>query len=303
MEAPDAATVPPCPPGTDEKERLALGYGATVRNAQNSFNAFAAAADVLRRRGIRTAKIHAMDAESGFAIVEDLGGEDLARKIASGADEEAHYREAGKLLVKLHSDPLRPDAHPDWTFQPYDQLAYRTEAALLHEWYLPKIKGRKLSDKDERKMLEAWDDVLGNLSPPRHPVHRDFHAENVLVTDEGLAVIDFQDMMIGQAAYDWVSLLEDARRDVSPVVRAELIGFGAEASGDSASFHQDFAILAAQRNAKILGIFARLVHRDGKDRYTAFIPRMERLFAMDLEREPVRPVAEVLRDIVPEFFQ
>ena len=142
-------------------------------------------------------------------------------------------------------------------------------------------------------------------------VLRDYHAENLLwLPDrEGQArvgVIDFQDGLIGSPAYDLVSLLEDARRDVDPELAIAMIGhyvFNAEQRGEfnRDQFLADYAILALQRNAKILGIFARLASRDGKARYLDFLPRVEAHFHSDLRRAQAAPVLRFFKDHFPEL--
>ena len=140
--------------------------------------------------------------------------------------------------------------------------------------------------------------MLSGLGPADTLVLRDYHAENVLVTEDGVGVIDFQDALVGRSAYDFASLIEDARRDVGEGTARAL--YEDAVSRRSASFADDYAILAAQRNAKILGIFARLIERDGKPRYGAFVPRVRRLFAEDLARPPLAPVRAWAERYLPE---
>jgi aminoglycoside/choline kinase family phosphotransferase len=303
VDAPGAATEPPCPPGADEEQRRELGYVACARLAGNALAAGRAAADVLRSCGIDAPRtLEALEAE-GFAIVEEVVGEPLANACEDEGAEDTFYRQAAELLLRLEGCSAGPDAAEGWTYQTYDRLAYETEVALLHEWYLPGLIGRKLEDDEIRRLDAAWNETFATLSEPRSWVHRDFHAENIISTAKGLAVIDFQDMMIGQAAYDWVSLIEDARRDVSVGVARAVHAIGVQAASDPGRFETDYAVLAAQRNAKILGLFTRLAHRDGKKRYLGMIDRVRRHFLADLARPAVRPVKTELEDIAPELFR
>ncbi|HBS31479.1 MAG TPA: aminoglycoside phosphotransferase, partial [Parvularcula sp.] len=147
---------------------------------------------------------------------------------------------------------------------------------------------------------------------PSTLVMRDFHAENVLWLPDRAGhrragVIDFQDGLFGNPAYDLVSLLEDARRDVSPelaeaMIRRYAAGAGAFSDFDEEAYRRDYAILGAQRNAKILGIFARLIRRDGKPRYADFFPRVEGHFRRDLQHKDLHEVARFFRRHFPERF-
>lgn len=301
MDAPTAATVPPCPPNASEEERRALGYVAMVRGPGNALPAYHAASIILEECGLLVPSMVEMDAEKGFGIVEDLGDERVALASFTEGVEERLYSAAADALDALRSCPAEPGARHGWVFQTYDAFALETEAALLSEWFLPKILDRELSQADEERLAAAWKEVIGNLSAPANWVHRDFHADNLMVCGDRVGVIDFQDLMVGQAAYDWVSLIEDARRDVAPEIRKRLYERGLSGAPDAEAFAGDYAILAAQRNAKILGIFARLAHRDGKRRYLDLLPRVRRFFAEDMQRPAVAPVRAVITDMAPEL--
>lgn len=301
MDAPAAAINPPCPPDADEDERTRLGYGALVRGSGSSLVAYEAAAHILSDLNIRVPRVLHRDVEAGFAIIEDLGTHPVSEAASDRAKEETLYRKAARVLITLGEAPARPGMAHGWAFQTYDHLAYATEAALLGEWFFPKILDCRLSNSDSETLADAWADVLSGLSRATTWVHRDFHADNLMVLGEGIGVLDFQDLMVGQGAYDWASLIEDARRDVGASLRDELYHLGAEHARDPAGFERDYAILAAQRNAKILGLFARLAARDGKERYLDLLPRVRRFFAEDLARPPLRPVADVLKSLAPEL--
>ncbi|MCQ8184711.1 aminoglycoside phosphotransferase family protein [Parvularcula maris] len=302
MDAADAAKEPPCPPEADERQRLRLGYGACVRGSANSLVAYRETATILGERGIQVPSVLACDLERGFAIVSELEGRLLTEAAADQQAEEKLYLAAADVLDVLRSKPAA-DFTGTWPVQAYDRLAYETEAGLLDRWYLPKELGRVLCEQDTAELLAAWREVLGQLSTPRHFVHRDFHAENLLLTEEGVGVLDFQDMMVGQAAYDWVSLIEDARRDVGERAAELVYERGVSGAEDARGFETDYAVLGAQRNAKILGLFARLIHEVGKKRYAAMMSRVRHHFAQDLAREPLRPVREVLERVAPELLQ
>ncbi|MEM1289684.1 MAG: phosphotransferase [Pseudomonadota bacterium] len=301
MDAPSAALTPPCPPGADKKQRLRLGYSALVRGSGNSIVAYTAASRILSGLGLIVPRVIDSDSETGFAIIEDLGSERVADAASSRMREAELYHLAADSLDLLRSQPASAGRHHGWHFQTYDRLAYRTEVELLVDWYIPHRFERRVDDIKRHRLDEAWCSVFGDLSPPRHYCHRDYHAENLMVVGHQIGVLDFQDLMVGQAAYDWVSLIEDTRRDLDKGLAEDLYLRGYQCADDPAAFRRDYAILAAQRNAKILGLFARLAQRDGKKRYLSLLDRVESFFKDDLKRPDVAPVAEALADIVPEL--
>ncbi|MEM9839908.1 MAG: phosphotransferase [Pseudomonadota bacterium] len=301
MDAPAAAINPPCPPTADAAERTRLGYGALVRGSGSSLIAYEAAANVLSELNIRVPRVLHRDVEAGFAIIEDLGTERVADAAEDAGREEVLYRQAADVLITLGSASAKPGLAHGWTFQTYDHLAYTTEANLLAEWFFPKILDRRLSEEDQEALSGAWSEALSSLSQPNAWVHRDFHADNLMVVGDGIGVLDFQDLMVGQSAYDWASLIEDARRDVGQDLRDSLYRLGADHADDHDAFERDYALLAAQRNAKILGLFARLAARDGKERYLNLIPRVRTFFAEDLARPALAPVTDVLHALAPEL--
>jgi aminoglycoside/choline kinase family phosphotransferase len=193
---------------------------------------------------------------------------------ADSAREMPIYEAAIDLLGALH-------AYSPGTLPPYDREVYQREAALFPEWYMPAV-GLDVPGG----YAEAWDAALAPIIDDRSvTVLRDYHAENIMLLGDGsLGLLDFQDALAGHPAYDLVSLLQDARRDVSPVLEATML----ERYGplDRAAY----ALLGAQRNAKILGIFTRLWKRDGKPRYLHYQPRVWGYLERDLEHPALAPV-------------
>ena len=175
------------------------------------------------------------------------------------------------------------------------------EARLFVEWYCP---AQRLY-VDAKGWDAAWEEVMVQLLPRQRPgvtVLRDYHAENIMLlggTDKQ-GLLDFQDALNGHKAYDLVSLLQDARRDVSPELEEAMIGHYLGKTGEAeADFRADYARLGAQRNAKIVGIFVRLWKRDGKPRYLALIPRVWALLERDLAHPALEPVASWFDANVP----
>ena len=244
----------------------------------------------LADNGMRAPQIYAEDAAQGWVLLEDLGNDRMRDWLDDHPDgEEAAYSGAIEALVELAKKPAGP-------FPPYDMATYQREAALLTEWYCPAMG----LDIDVAGYGAAWDAALAPLLDRQSlgvTVLRDYHAENIMLLGDprkGAAqgLIDFQDALVGHAAYDLVSLLQDARRDVSPDLERAMLERYCKATGVGDDFLADYARLGAQRNAKIVGIFTRLYKRDGKPRYLDFIPRVWEAMERDLVHPALTPVAQ-----------
>ena len=239
----------------------------------------------LTEEGLRAPKILARDAASGWVLIEDFGDDRMREALeADPSREQAIYAEAIDTLVTLHRKPAGP-------FDAYDMEVYRREVDLFIDWYCP-LLGLKV---DQAAWQAAWQAVLEPLLDRQKPgvtVLRDYHAENImLLSGGGQGLIDFQDALVGHPAYDLVSLLQDARRDVSPALEDEMLDRYRQAAAPHPEFVADYARLGAQRNTKIVGIFARLWKRDDKARYLAYIPRVWDALERDLAHPALEPVA------------
>lgn len=300
MNAPPAAEGAACPVDASPETRRKLGYNAMARLAGPNLHAYMAIAKTLRAAGLSAPEVYAADPARGFALIEDLGDDLYVRAIPKGADETTLYGAAVDALLRLHAARPAPPQSPQYTMLSYDRTALEAEIGLLIGWYWPHRSGAPVPASLATDYFAAWARVLSQLSAPSDIILRDYHAENLLwlPAREGprrVGIIDFQDGLVGCPAYDLVSLLEDARRDVGLALAEAMIeryvaGGRAQGGFDEAAFRCDYAILAAQRNTKILGIFARLVNRDKKPRYQGFLPRVEAHFRRDLQRAPLAPV-------------
>ena len=253
--------------------------------------------------GFSAPRPYGVDLNAGLMLLEDLGDRTFTRALDSGADEAALYRLAVDLLIELHK---RFDS-PAPGVPPYDDGRLLDEATLLTDWYLPEISGRETPAAQRAAYVDAWRAVFPIArAVPDTLVLRDFHVDNLIVIEgrEGLdscGLLDFQDAVIGPVSYDLVSLLEDARRDVSPAVIADGKSryFAAFPELDRAAFEASYAVLGAQRNAKIIGIFTRLWRRDGKPQYLSHIPRVWRLLEGDLAHPALAGVKAWLDEAIP----
>jgi N-acetylmuramate 1-kinase len=223
----------------------------------------------------RAPAIYAEDMGQGLLLLEDFGDRRMREHLDDNpVDEEAVYRHAIDTLVRLEHAPVANIA-------PYDEAVYVRETGLLAEWYCPAM-GIAVDDAAYDQM---WADALAPImtGAPKVTVLRDYHAENIMLLDDGAqGLIDYQDALIGHPAYDLVSILQDARRDVSPELEGKMLAHYRQAASPDYDFDLHYALLGAQRNAKIIGIFTRLWKRDGKARYLDFLPRMWGLLERDL---------------------
>jgi N-acetylmuramate 1-kinase len=256
---------------------------------------FLRAATWLDANGMRAPRILADDAARGLVLLEDFGDARMRDYLDQWAeDERTVYRAAVDALIELHRLPPGP-------FLDYSLSEYQREARLLVDWYCP---AQQLA-VDSAGYSAAWQDVLAPMLPRQRPgvtVLRDYHAENIMLLGglEQQGLLDFQDALVGHPAYDLVSLLQDARRDVSSEVEAEMFDHYVRGTGVSAEdFLADYARLGAQRNAKIVGIFVRLWKRDGKPRYLAMIPRVWAALERDLAHPALKPVADWFAANIP----
>jgi aminoglycoside/choline kinase family phosphotransferase len=252
---------------------------------------FMAIATWLTERGFRAPIIHAADLDAGLVLIEDFGDARMRETIDDDAGRtEALYAAAVDTLIALH-------AHAPAALRPYDRTELHREVNLLTEWYCPAVG----ISADQASYMAAWDTVFDHaLTDMPVTVLRDYHAENLmLIADGTLGLLDFQDALAGHPAYDLVSLLQDARRDVEPEIEAAMLARYKRETGAGAAFDAAYHVLGAQRNAKIIGIFTRLWRRDGKPRYPALCPRVWRYLERDLAHPVLAPVKDWFDRTIP----
>ena len=298
---------PDGPPVRDGKP-----YSAIAHLAEN-VTPFIAMANALRARGFSAPAIFAADRAAGLLVIEDLG-RDAVVDALSAAPLEPRYEVAADLLAALHRTPL-PGTLPvepgvDYTLPHYDLDALLIEAELLVDWYLPRI-GVNLAPAKREAYGVLWRDALAPVvEMPATWVLRDYHSPNLLwlAEREGVArigLLDFQDAVMGPAAYDLASLAQDARTDVPEMMEIALLSRytrarrAADAGFDAPAFAKAYATLAAQRASKILGIFARLDRRDGKPQYLRHLPRVWAYLQRSLAHPALAPLAAWYRANVP----
>ena len=285
MDQPPALESAPCPPAATPAERAAAGYNALARLAAGRVDAFVATAGWLRGQGLSAPEVLAADPALGLAVLEDLGDDLFARLIERGQAEAPLYDDAIAALVRMHQvappDVLAFDG-VRWPLLTYDETALETADRLLIEW-LPKLKPELAFGPDAVAAWEAiWAPIRARGAAGASVFcHRDYHAENLIwlpgrAGPARVGLLDFQDALKAHPAWDLSMLLHDARRDVSPELEAAALSryFALRPEADRAQLLADYHALGALNIVRIIGIFARLVTRDAKPRYAAFLPRL-----------------------------
>jgi aminoglycoside/choline kinase family phosphotransferase len=249
--------------------------------------------------------VFAADEDAGLLLIEDFGDDTFTRVLAQGGDEAALYDLAVDLLAALHEIP-RADAVPGW-LPPYDDELLLGEAALFTDWYMPAALGEPTPPELRAEYLGLWRAALAPAhAVPQTLVLRDYHVDNLMLLRDrpGVAacgLLDFQDAVAGAGAYDFVSLVGDARRGLGAGVaaRAQARYLERFPGLDRAAFEAAAAVLGAGRAAKIIGIFTRLWQRDGKPAYLSHIPRVWQLLESDLGHPALAPLRAWFANAVP----
>ncbi len=257
---------------------------------------FIAVAEYLCQQGLTAPTIIARDLEQGLLLIDDFGNVRLRETVDEAPHTEAdYYAGVTDLLVHLH-------ARPPMNGLPVHGLdQWLDEVTLFSDWYCPAFD----IEVDRDAFRAAWAEVLAPVEQDglkRVTVLRDYHAENIMLVPgrDGIGhygLLDFQDARVGHPAYDLASVLEDARRDVSPAVEAAMLARYSQATG--LDIEAAYWALAAQRNTRILGVFVRLWKRDNKPHYKSFQPRMWGLLERDLAHPSLVPVRQWFDANVP----
>lgn len=246
------------------------------------FDSFIRLSKHLRELGLSAPQVFASDALNGLALIEDFGVGTYSACLQEGQDEKTLYTLAVDALLQIHNNPDGANIAQDH----YDIETLLSEIDVFSEWYAPEIAPNLDRDQFTKKFRALWTDALQPVAKRFDTlVLRDFHVDNLMLLPhrEGAArcgLLDFQDGVIGPREYDLVSLLQDARRDLSPGLESQLIAhYIANASsrlGTEKEIVHRYYVLAAQRHTRIAGVFIRLNKRDNKPRYLRFLPRVIR---------------------------
>ena len=272
-----------------------VGYAAFLRLSAH-----------LNSLGLSAPRVMARDEANGLALIEDLGDATYTYCLKAGEDERALYCLAVDALLHLHHDPRGPDVG-----QPsYDLGVMLDELAIFAEWFAPAV-ARDLDANFARDWRELWRAALAPVANRFDTlIMRDFHVDNLMLLDgrKGIArcgLLDFQDAALGPCEYDLMSLLQDARRDLAPGLENEMLARYIENApahlGNAADISHRYYILAAQRHARILGVFVRLALRDGKPNYLTWMPRVAQQLRTALDDAQLTDISTLLGAHLPEW--
>jgi hypothetical protein len=256
--------------------------------------------------GTHVPHVYAQDLEQGFLLLSDLGNTTYLQALNAGNAKQL-YSAATDALIQIQL-ASQADELPV-----YDEALLRRELNLFPEWYINKHLGITLTEKQQGKLEECFQRILrNNLAQPRVYVHRDYHSRNLMVTEPNPGIIDFQDAVYGPITYDLASLFKDAYiRWEEPEIMDWLIRYwekarkaGLPVRDDFGEFYRDYEMMGVQRHIKVLGIFARLYHRDGKDGYLKDMPLVfEYLHRACCRYIDLKPLQVLLEELQPQAIQ
>ncbi|MEM1086594.1 MAG: phosphotransferase [Pseudomonadota bacterium] len=293
-----------CLPGMGRREREESGWNAMTRLAASRVDAFVLIAHHLREIGLRPPQIFAHQSQVGLALIEDFGQRrEFARLIERDeADEVDLYKRAAADLAFLHNQDA-PDliTHngEQWPILEFDGIALEANADLYADWFHTYDDRARMTDRDRAQWERARDGLIEQaMGFDRAFTLRDYHAENLLWLPEGrVGLLDFQDAVIGWDAWDMGMLTQDARRFVSKEASESAIDIYLELTGKGySSFLERLYVIGTLNALRIVGLFARLITRDGKPRYEEFMPRQQTLLSQNLQH----PAAAEMRAFIAE---
>jgi len=290
---------PEGPPVHDGKS-----YPKVAHLAQNAYP-FVAIADALRERGFATPEIYQVDYEQGILLIEDLGTEGVLDD--DGQPIAERYRQSVACLAHLHSMQIPQNIPVSAThthhIPDFDRTAMKMEVQLVLDWHIAWKRGTPPTDIERAEYLAIWDALIDELATAeKNLLLRDFHSPNIIWRDEKsgigkIGIIDFQDAMIGPTAYDLASIVQDARVTIKPALFRQLMDDylalrRAQGGFDEAEFMKAWAIMSAQRNCKLAGLWVRLLQRDGKPGYLKHMPRTLAYLQVAFEHEALAPLRD-----------
>ncbi len=298
----DAPPQPDGPPILDGKP-----YSQIAHLAEN-MRSFVGVADRLRENGFRVPEIFAHDLDLGLLLIENLGSTGIVD--AKGKAICERYLASMETLAEIHNHTWQSSVDladgSTHTLPPFDRDAILIEVDLLAQWYAPYKLGHPLSREQLAGFSAVWQDLVPIIQSAEPSILlRDYHSPNIIWMDNAVgadrtALIDFQDALIGPTAYDVASIAQDARIPIRPELESQLIDryLMHRNSIDVDSFKQAYAILAAQRVTKVLGIFVRLSQRDDKHIYLGNLPHVESYLKRALQHPVLGAYREWLESVL-----
>lgn len=264
-------------------------------------------AKLFEEAGTHVPHVYGQDLQQGFLLLSDLGNTTYLEALNAGGAASELYGAATDALIKIQLATRKNE------LPPYDEALLLREMRLFTEWYIAKHLDVALNDKQRAKLEEVFRRIIGNnLAQPRVYVHRDYHSRNLMVFEPNPGILDFQDAVYGPITYDLASLFKDAyiRWEEAQIIDW-LIRYwekarkaGLPVNDDFSQFYRDYEWMGAQRHLKVLGIFARLYHRDGKDGYLKDLPLVMAYLRAACERyTDLKPLLNLLDELEPHGTQ
>lgn len=260
-------------------------------------------AKLFEEAGTHVPHVYAQDLQQGFLLLSDLGNTTYLQALCGGGAAHELYGAATDALIKIQL------ASRDNELPHYDEALLLREMRLFPEWYIARHLNITLTDKQHGKLEEIFARIIANnLAQPRVYVHRDYHSRNLMVSEPNPGILDFQDAVYGPITYDLASLFKDAyihweeKETLDWLIRywEKARKAGLPVANDFSGFYRDYEWMGVQRHLKVLGIFARLYHRDGKDGYLKDLPLvMAYLRAACARYIDLKPLLNLLDELEP----
>ncbi len=283
-----------------------------IAHLAEDVTAFVAIDELIRAKHFCAPEIKAQDLKNGILLIEHFGDEGIIDGNRTPITER--YMVAVEFLAAFHECQFKPNINlksgEPYVIPSYDEQAILIEVDLLLQWYAPSQSGSEIKAADAEAFLRIWQQYAQIIQQQEQSlVMRDYHSPNILWREkksgtDRIGVIDFQDAVIGPAAYDVASLAQDARVDVSEELETGLVDHyiklreARNPTFDAESFRLSYSIMAAQRATKILGIFIRLNERDGKPAYLKHLPRIQQYLQRNLKHPALSEYANWLENVI-----
>tara|TARA_B100001123_G_scaffold324276_1_gene364205 strand:+ start:407 stop:1372 length:966 start_codon:yes stop_codon:yes gene_type:complete len=266
--------------------------------------AYTAINKFLRSNGVLTPKLYDYNFNKGIIIIEDFGNLSIYSILIKKKNKLSIYKNLVDLLLRIQKikpkfkiKNVKKGSH---LISKYSNKCLHKESDLFFDWYLPPLLGKKRSLSVKKKGKKILSKLYNKLNfSNSYFVHRDYHAQNLMKVGKKIGIIDSQDALIGNPAYDLVSLIDDVRIKTSKKLKKQILNYYLKktsiiSKANSNKFLEDFDILSIQRNLKIIGIFSRLFKRDKKKQYLKFIPYTWRLIEQKIDKEVFLDLKEIL---------
>tara|TARA_E500000331_G_scaffold46873_1_gene39498 strand:+ start:1082 stop:2038 length:957 start_codon:yes stop_codon:yes gene_type:complete len=262
--------------------------------------AYSAINQYLRKNKILTPKLYSHNYKKGIFVIEDFGDLSFYKILLKKKNKFNTYKKLVDLLIKIQSikpkSKIKKINKGSYIIQKYSNKYLQNESNLFFSWYLPIFFNKKKTTKIKKEVNK----ILFNLYKKKnftnsYFVHRDYHSQNLLAFGNKIGVIDSQDALIGNPAYDLVSLIDDVRIKTSIKLKNQVLNYYLKKfKGNQEKFLEDFNILSVQRNMKIIGIFSRLFKRDNKKNYAYLIPHAWKLLEMRIKAKKLKYLKKIL---------